>query len=363
MLLRTGLNEFFKMNTVSCHTISQTDTILHALARLNNLSGGAMTLFVTDDDGRLRGSLTDGDVRRALLRGIETTAPVIKAANLSPRALMVDNIDPETLRHTRKKGITIVPVVNAEGQICDIINLSITPTRLPLQAVVMAGGKGERLRPLTLTTPKPLLKIEGKAIIDYNIEAMAQCGITDITVTVNYLAEKLEEHFANEICGVKVKTVRETMPMGTIGAVALANLAPEGNTLVMNSDLLTTISFEEMYLKHRDTGADVTIAVTPYQISVPFAILDIEGDEVVGIREKPLYSHFANAGIYIFSNRLLKTLKHGRRTDATDLIQQAIDSGNKVSYYPINGSWLDIGTPADYAQARSLMHHHNNFMR
>lgn len=227
----------------------------------------------------------------------------------------------------------------------------------------MAGGKGERLRPLTLTTPKPLLEIGGKAIIDYNIEALASVGIDDITVTTRYLAEQIHQHFATPVAGVKVKCVEETMPLGTIGAAALVSRTEEGNTLVMNSDLLTTISFEEMYMRHIEEVADVTIAAIPYVVSVPYAILTTDGANVNGIEEKPSYSYYANAGIYIFSNKLLDTVPSDSRTDATDLIEQAIDKGLKVVYYPINGTWIDVGSPNDFKQAQDLMRHHNDLIK
>ncbi len=198
----------------------------------------------------------------------------------------------------------------------------------------------------------------GKAIIDYNIEALARCGITDISVTVNYMAEKLEEHFSEERGGVRVKCVREDRPLGTIGSASLIEFPEEGDTLVMNSDLLTTVSFEDLYLHHRNAGADITIAAVPYNVSVPYAILTTDGGRVTSLEEKPSYAYYANAGIYIISNRLLRGLPKEQRTDATDLIEEAIASGLHVSYFPISGTWIDIGSPTDFAHARELMRHH-----
>ncbi len=266
----------------------------------------------------------------------------------------------EFLRDCRNRGIKLVPRLNADGSLAEIIDLNATRTRLPLGAILMAGGMGERLRPLTLTTPKPLLEIEGKAIIDYNIEALAAVGVSDITVTTRYLAEKIEEHFAAPVAGVQVKCVKEDQPLGTIGAARLADIPAEGNTIVMNSDLLTTISFEELYLKHKSSEADATIAVIPYQISVPYAILTLDGERVTGIEEKPSYSYYANAGIYIFNNRLLRGLPADKRVDATDLLEQIMADGARVAYYPIKGTWIDVGSPVDFKQATELMRHHKN---
>ena len=233
-------------------------------------------------------------------------------------------------------------------------------TILPISAILMAGGKGERLRPLTLDTPKPLLEIDGKAIIDYNIEALAACGVDNITVCTRYLSEKIFEHFARAVAGVKVKCVKEEHPLGTIGAASLIDHDDSGATLIMNSDLLTSISFEDFYIRHTSEDADITVAVIPYQVSVPYAILTTNDRRVTGIEEKPSYSYYANAGIYLISNKLLRTLKPDKRIDATDFVQDAINAGNKVTYFPINGTWIDIGSPVDFKQAAEIMRHHRN---
>lgn len=342
------------------HIISSEARLIEAIAMLNALSGSVMTIFTVDSEGRVTGSLTDGDVRRALLRGVTPDDPVRLAANPSFRALGCDETDcVERLRALRCAGVKLIPCVDSRGRITEIIDTTLTPTRLPLQAILMAGGKGERLRPLTLTTPKPLLVIGDRPIIDYNIEALARAGITDIAVTVNYLAEQLEAHFAEPVAGVKVSCVREDRPLGTIGSASLVDIPAEGNTLVMNSDLLTTVSFEDMYIHHRDTRADITIAAIPYNVSVPYAILSTEGKLVTALQEKPSYAYYANAGIYIISNRLLRSLPSDRRTDATDLIESAIADGLRVSYFPISGTWIDIGSPTDFAHACELMTHLN----
>lgn len=340
------------------HLIPEDAPLIEAIAMLNSLSGGVMTVFAIDDQRRVIGSLTDGDVRRALLAGVSVNDPVSVAANRHFKALRGEEIDLHELRRYRKAGLKLIPALDGSGRITDIFDMTHTSTRLPLTAILMAGGKGERLRPLTLTTPKPLLKIGNRPIIDYNIAALARVGITDIHVTVNYMADKLEAHFAEPVEGVRVKCVREDRPLGTIGSAALVPLAPDGNTLVMNSDLLTTVSFEDMYLHHRDTGADITIAAVPYNVSVPYAILTTDGNRVTHLAEKPSYAYYANAGIYIIANRLLRELPAGERTDATDLIERAIAGGLRVSYFPISGTWIDIGSPVDFAHAQELIRHH-----
>lgn len=340
------------------HLIHESLTLIDALCRLNELSGKAMTLFVTGNDAKMTGTLTDGDIRRALVKGASLGTRIDEVMHRNYRYIQGDEINVEEIRRFRLQGITLIPWLHNDGKIKKIVDLSEYHTILPLSAILMAGGKGERLRPLTLEMPKPLLRIGEKAIIDYNIEALARCGITDITVTTRYLSEKIHEHFRNPVAGVRVKCVKEEAASGTIGSASLVDLPPDGYTLVMNSDLLTTISFEDMYLHHVSNNADITIAAIPYQVSIPFAILTTDkekSDKVIGLEEKPSYSYYANAGIYIFPNSVLKNVPSIGRTDATDLIEQSISQGMTVSLFPLNGTWIDVGTPADFRQANELI--------
>ncbi len=343
---------------INCHA-----TIIQALRRLNELSGDVMTLAVTDDNGVMTGTVTDGDIRRGMLNGVTMDESVASVLHTDFKAIRTD-MHPmarlEAMRNARGRSIRLLPELNHRGEIVRLIDLADTPTLLPLSAILMAGGKGERLRPITLSTPKPLLKVGGRPIIDYNIGNLARCGISDVWVTTRYLASQIKEYFAVPRHGITVKCVEEEKPLGTIGAAALVPRSPEGDTLVMNSDLLTTINIEGMYLRHVSENADITVAAIPYVVSVPYAILSTDGVRVKALEEKPTYSHFANAGIYIFSNRVLNALSPDERTDATDLIEAAIKEGMTVAYYPVNGTWIDIGSHADFRHAEELMKHHRS---
>lgn len=335
---------------MNMHLISSSATILEALGALNNLSGEAMTLLAVDSAGRMAGTLTDGDIRRALLRGCSLDAPVSDAMHRNFRSLRPDSAAAE-IRAARRGGIELLPVLDAEGRIADVMDLRRQTTRLPIRAVLMAGGRGERLRPLTDRTPKPLLPIGGSTVIDMNVDALCRCGVGDIVVTTRYLAEQIEEHFK----GSEVRCVRESEPLGTIGACALLPPPRAGRTtLLMNSDLVTNIDFEELYLHHISCGNAITIATVSHIVSIPFAILTTDGQRVTGIEEKPTYTHYANAGIYMIDNDLLERLEP-RRLDAPDFIADAIASGRRVGHFPISGMWMDIGTPADYRQACELI--------
>lgn len=339
------------------HIIDIHATILQALEQLNALTDGVMTLIVTDREGHVSGTVTDGDIRRALLGGATLQTPVEEAAHKD-----FSSVGPDTpvnrIKQARLKGIRLLPVIDSAGKLVDTLDLTKVETILPLSAILMAGGKGERLRPLTLTTPKPLLEIDGMPIIDYNVRSLSRAGITDVTVTTRYLASQIIDHFSKPVFGIDVKCVVEENPLGTIGAASLISRNDEGDTLVMNSDLLTTLSLEEMFLLHKTEKADVTIAAIPYSVSVPYAILATDGREVRSLEEKPTYSYYANAGIYIFSNRLLNSILPGTPTDAPELIEKAISEGGKVVFFPIDGTWIDIGSPADFRHAEELMRHH-----
>lgn len=340
------------------HIIDSKESILEALNRLNALPGSEMTLFVTDEDNRVTGTLTDGDIRRALISGYGLETEVGEITHRSFKWIEEGETDIMLLRDCRQRGIKVLPVLDNKKRLVRVINLNHCHSMLPVSALLMAGGKGERLRPLTLDTPKPLLEIDGKAIIDYNIEELIACGVNDITVCTRYLAEKIEAHFERPISSVKVKCVREEKPLGTIGAASLVNRPDEGATIVMNSDLLTSLSFEDLYLRHISEDADITVAVIPYQVSVPYAILTTEGSQVTGIEEKPAYSYYANAGIYLINNNILNKLKRDVRIDATDFIAQSITEGRKVVFFPVNGTWIDIGSPVDFRHAGEIMRHH-----
>ena len=339
------------------HIIDIHATILQALEQLNALTDGVMTLIVTDREGHVSGTVTDGDIRRALLGGATLQTPVEEAAHKDFSSVGSDT-PVDRIKQARLKGIRLLPVIDNAGKLVDTLDLTKVETILPLSAILMAGGKGERLRPLTLTTPKPLLEIDGMPIIDYNVRNLSRAGITDVTVTTRYLASQIIDHFSKPVFGIDVKCVVEENPLGTIGAASLISRSDEGDTLVMNSDLLTTLSLEEMFLLHKTEKSDVTIAAIPYSVSVPYAILATDGREVRSLEEKPTYSYYANAGIYIFSNRLLNSILPGTPTDAPELIEKAISEGGKVVFFPIDGTWIDIGSPADFRHAEELMRHH-----
>lgn len=344
------------MNTIPA-TYSQcitpdTDTIRQALQRINNLKNVPLTLFIVKNQ-QLIGTLTDGDIRRALLAGISLDEPATAAMHRHYKAITPTTDPLDTIDQARAAGITLLPIIDHNHTLTNILDLRTKHTILPLDAILMAGGRGERLRPLTLNTPKPLLPVAGKPIIDHNIDALAACGIKNIYVTVNYLHHLIEQHFRQyQPAGTTITCVKEPRPLGTFGSIGLVKNLSAPNILIMNSDLLTDIDFEEMYRQHKKADADITIAAIPYNVSVPYAILQTNGHQCTGLQEKPTFNYLANAGVYIVKHSLLDTITGEERLDATDFIEQTLAQKNKkIITYPIKGTWIDIGSPDDYRAA------------
>ena len=252
----------------------------------------------------------------------------------------------------------LVPVLDAEKHIVEIINLEKYNSRLPFDAVLMAGGKGERLRPLTLETPKPLLKVGDKCIIDHNIDRLISYGVKHISVTVNYLKEQIEEHFSVPRSEVKVQTVREPKFLGTIGSIKFVENFYNDTVLVMNSDLFTNINYEDFFLHFKEHDADMSVAAVPYSVQVPYGIFKIEDRRnITSLVEKPTYDYYANAGIYLIKKSALELIPEDTFFNATDLIEALIATGRKVIRFPLNGTWIDIGNPQEYKRANELVSH------
>lgn len=340
------------------HLISKDITLIEALARINTLHPEPLVLFVIDDRKRMVGTLTDGDSRRALIAGASVNDKVEKIMHRNFNYMSVEEIDDvKEIKRQKDLKMVLVPVLDKENHIVEIINLEKYKTRLPVDAVLMAGGKGERLRPLTEKTPKPLLPVGGKAIIDHNIDRLISYGVKHINVTVNYLREQIEEHFEEPRGEVKIETVREPKYLGTIGSIRFVKEFYNDTILVMNSDLFTNINYEDFYLHFKEHDAEMSVAAVPYTVSVPYGIFDLEGREIQGLIEKPTYNYYANAGIYLIKHSALDEIPENTFFNATDLIEKLIAENKKVIRFPLNGTWIDIGNPQEYQKANELVKH------
>ena len=342
----------------SNHIVNQNITLLEALSRINSLVPEPLVLFVVDDEQRMVGTLTDGDSRRALIAGASVTD---KAEKIMPRNFCYMTTDNATdvmeIRRQKEMKMKLVPILDEERHIVDIINLERFKTRLPVDAVLMAGGKGERLRPLTEKTPKPLLPVGDKAIIDHNVDRLISYGIKHISVTVNYLKEQIEEHYSEPRQGVQILTVPEPKFLGTIGSIRFVTKFYNDTVLVMNSDIFTNIDYEDFYLHFLQHDAEMSVAAIPYNVAIPYGIFDLDGRNIKGLVEKPKYIYYANAGIYLIKRRALDEIPEDTVFHATDLVEKLIAKGKKVIRYPLNGTWIDIGNPQEYQKAQDLVKH------
>ena len=328
----------FSQNIIYSH-----ETVKEALYKINNVPD-TLTLFVLNKKGQIVGTLTDGDIRRGLVAGKSISEKVVSYMFKNFKYLPNNNIRLEKIKEFRIKGIKLVPLLGEDKNITGILDLTRKNSILPVDAVIVAGGRGERLRPLTDEIPKPLLKIGDKPILEYNIDRLASYGIDNIFLTVRYLGETIIEYFGNgEAKGININYVKEKTPSGTIGSVKLIKQFHSDYILVMNSDLLTTIDYEDFYKVFLEQNADMAVATTPYKINIPFAILEVNNKQILSCKEKPTYTYYSNAGIYLIKRKIIDLIPKDQPFDATDLIELLIKKGKKVINYPILGYWLDIG--------------------
>lgn len=340
------------------HIISKDKTLLEALSQINDLAPEPLVLFVVDEENRMVGTLTDGDSRRALIAGASVNDKAEMIMHRDFNYMRDDDIQNVLeLRHQKELLMKLVPILDAEKHIVDIINLEKFKTRLPVDAVLMAGGKGERLRPLTEKTPKPLLPVGDKAIIDHNVDQLISYGVQHISVTVNYLKEQIEEHYKEPRAGVQIQTVREPKYLGTIGSIKFVPKFFNDTVLLMNSDIFTNIDYEDFFLHFQQYDAEMSVAAILYNVAIPYGIFDLDGRNIKGLIEKPKYNYYANAGIYLIKRRALDEIPADTMFHATDLVEKLIAEGKKVIRYPLNGTWIDIGNPQEYQKANDLVKH------
>jgi dTDP-glucose pyrophosphorylase len=340
------------------HLINKRTSIREALKRLNDLSVDAI-LFIVDENNKLIGSLTDGDLRRGFIKGLGFEDTILDFIQSDPKFIYEDEYNQEKLEDFKKRNFKIIPILNKEFQIVDILNFRTKSALIPAEAVLMAGGEGKRLRPLTENTPKPLLKVGDKPIIEYNIDRLINVGIKKIHLSINYLGNQLVDYFKDgSDKGIEIVYAQETKPLGTIGSINLCDEFEYDDIIVMNSDILTNIDLADFYKTYKNSGADMAVAATSYHVDVPYAVLEADDQQIVkSLKEKPRYTYYSNAGIYILNKKLLNMIPKDTFFDITDLMDKVIELNNKLVTYPINGYWLDIGKHEDFKKAQEDIKH------
>ncbi|MEW5772893.1 MAG: nucleotidyltransferase family protein [Thermodesulfobacteriota bacterium] len=335
------------------HLLVSLDAPIREALKVINDSGTLIAL-VADEDQRLVGTVTDGDVRRGLLRGLAMDDPV-SAVMFRDFTSVRESDDPATFQEImRRKCIAHLPELDAGGRVVRLHLLGEEQGRRENWVVLMAGGLGTRLRPLTDDCPKPLLKVGGKPILQTIIEKFREAGFYRFFLSVNYRAEMVRAFFGDgSHLGVQIEYLHETEKLGTAGSLGLLPQRPDRPFFVMNGDLLTKVDFVQLLDFHSAQGATGTMCVREYQIQIPFGVVSVDGSTIRGVEEKPTRTFFVNAGIYAFSPEALDFVSQGDFLDMPTLFERLAGSGRVTSAFPIFEYWLDIGQMKDYEQGKN----------
>lgn len=332
--------------------ISPQATIASAIACLDAAGTGA--LLLNDDENHLVGILTDGDIRRAILRNESLDQPCGHIASRDPVTIAPDTQPAQALHLMNTVDVNHLPVLDTDHKIIGFLLRRdlVKDDSNGAAAVIMAGGFGTRLRPLTEHLPKPMLPVGDRPLLERTIAQLRESGIRRVNVTTHYLTDKIKSYFGDgKDFGVELSYVSEDRPLGTAGSLRLVR-DHEEQLLVINGDILTGVRFTDLMAYHRELGADATVGVRKYEVQVPHGVVDCEGPRLLRMREKPCLSFMVNAGIYVLEPSVYRYLPLEESFDMPDLIQCLLEKGRHVVTFPITEYWLDIGRPGDYEQAQ-----------
>jgi NDP-sugar pyrophosphorylase family protein len=314
-----------------------------------------------DQERRLLGTITDGDIRRAMLASLDLDVPVrvlierqreLDEGRPVPLTARDGTAKAELVALMQRHVVRQIPLVDDDRRVVGIalLNELIETQGPPLRAVVMAGGFGTRLGELTREVPKPMLPVGDRPLLERIVSQLRDAGITQMNLTTHYLPDAIAAHFGDgRDFGVEIEYVSEERPLGTAGALGL--LEGEGPILVVNGDILTGVDFRSMHRFHDEHQASMTVAVRPFEVTIPYGLVDLEGEGVRGISEKPLVQGFVNAGIYLLEREATTFIQTGEACDMPDLIERLVQAGRRVVGFPLREYWLDIGHVNDYEQA------------
>lgn len=335
--------------------LTQAATVAEAIANLN--ASGLQIAMVVDEEGQLLGTITDGDIRRALLRGITLTAPVDEVLHADPLVVPAELDADGVAQMMRANRLRQLPIVDAARKLVGLHlydEMSEQPQARPNTMVVMAGGRGVRLRPHTENCPKPMLTVGDKPMLEHIIERARAEGFSDFLLAIHYLGHMIEDHFGDGgRWGVRIRYLREDQPLGTGGALSLIEDLPSWPLLVTNGDVLSEIRYGDLLDFHRRHGASATMAVRSHELQHPFGVVHTDGVDIAGFEEKPIVRHNVNAGIYAIDPQALAMLNRDEYCDMPSLFERLSAAGQRTIAYPMHEPWLDVGRPADLAQARS----------
>ncbi len=345
----------------SKNILSRNDTIEHAINVLNN--SGKKICFVLSKNNTLEGVVTDSEIRRALINQKTTKSLVHEIMNSKPifrkNVIDVNKIKTEV----DQLGIHAMPIINEKNELINVIYGSFDDQRQVDKTTIfiLAGGKGTRLGELTKSTPKPMLEVDGKPLLEHIILSFRDQGFSHFVISTYYLADQIIQHFGDgSEMGVIIEYTKEKKPLGTAGSLSLVKdrNSIRQNLLIINGDILTDINFRNFVSYHESTGNTATICVAKFRLEVPYGVCDILDGQLLAINEKPNYNFIVNTGIYVMKSKIIHGLEKELRIDMPDLIK-LIKENEKVGVYPISGleSWIDIGHPKDLKKARTTVRH------
>lgn len=310
--------------------------------------------LVVDNNNHLLGTVTDGDIRRGILKGIPLEAPVSRIMNTRPITIGNTKERSKIIKLLNEKKLRHLPVVDENWRILGLERLDelILNSRNDTWVVLMAGGLGSRLKPLTDNCPKPMLAINGKPVLEIILTGLAEQGFYKFFISLNYKAEQIKAYFGDgSKWGAEIDYINEEKRMGTAGSLRLLSKLPEKPVIVMNADILTKLSFNQLLGFHGEHQAKATVAVYTYDFQVPYGVVKVNKDFLVGFEEKPVYTNFINSGIYVLNPEALSRIPENTYYDMDKLLGGLLNDGEHVSVFPIREYWTDIGTLEDYSQA------------
>ena len=332
--------------------VAPTDSILKALEAIDR--SALQIALVADERQRLLGVMTDGDIRGHILAHTNLDTPVLRVMNTQPMTASIGEDRQQLLARMRARQIHQLPLLDGEGRVAGLATLDemLTVRVQPNLVVLMAGGKGTRLRPLTENCPKPMLRVGSRPILETIIQQFQDHGFQRFVISVNYMAETITSHFGDgSRFGAEIAYLHEGRPMGTAGALSLLSERPTEPFFVMNGDLLTKLNFASLLAFHQERAAPLTLCVREHAVSVPFGVAEVERDHLVRLEEKPTYRKMVNAGIYVCDPDVLDLLSKGQPTSMVAIAQTLLERGDRPAVFPVHEYWVDIGQHGDFAQA------------
>lgn len=335
------------------HALSPQATVRDALAMIDR--GRGATCLVIDGNGRLVGTVSDGDIRRGLLRGETLESPVSAVMFDRPLIAPQGASNEELLGLMRAREVRTLPIVDAEGRLTGVRSLRdlLAANERGNWVVLMAGGRGQRLMPLTQSTPKPMLPVGGQPLLESTLLKLINQGFRRFYISINYLAHVIKQHFEDgRRWGVEIRYLEEDAPLGTGGALGLIADQPAEPLVVMNGDILTNADLGRMVGYHARHNAAVTVGVRDYELQLPYGVFTTDGDHIRGFREKPVLNYAINSGLYVIEPRMLDRIERGRALDMPELVETCISAGEPVAAYHVTEAWLDVGGHAELERAR-----------